>query len=105
MSRKPPPPPPDGLSERAQRVWVSEIGRGKSAGRLCLLEECLRHLSRADALAAAVEREGLTSTTVTTGAVHLHPLTKVEQAHRALFVKLAKMLSLEWDSQVDGYSA
>jgi hypothetical protein len=60
--------------------------RAKSPGRLLVLEQCLRALDRADELRAVIDREGLTSTTRTTGAVHVHPLTKLEAEHRSLFV-------------------
>lgn len=93
---------PEGLSARSQRIWESERARTRSQGRLALLEECLRHLDRADALAALIAKEGLTSTTKTTGAVHIHPLAKIELTHRGLFVKLAKMLTLEWHQPLDG---
>jgi hypothetical protein len=93
---------PEGFSERSVRIWTSETARTKSQGRLALLEECLRHLDRADALAALIAKEGLTTTTQTTGAVHIHPLAKIELTHRGVFVKLAKMLTLEWHSPLDG---
>jgi len=93
---------PDGLSERSQSVWVAESARSKSAGRQLLLLECLKHLDRADALAAIVASEGAIVTTKTTGAVHLHPLIPVEAKHRSLFVRLAAMLKLEWHYGVDG---
>jgi hypothetical protein len=95
--------PPPGLSERSLRVWTAEAGaRTQGAGRLLLLEECLKHLDQADKLAAVIAVEGSTTTTKTTGTVHLHPLLKLEQAHRAQFAKLAKVLSLEWETGVDG---
>jgi hypothetical protein len=93
---------PVGLSERSGRVWQSERRRSKSAGRLLLLEQCLRAIDRADELRAVIDREGLTSTTRTTGALHIHPLAKLETEHRSLFVKLARALRLEWQMDVDG---
>jgi hypothetical protein len=39
--------------------------------------------------------------TKTTGAVHIHPLVKVEAAERMTFLKIAKMLRLEWDREAD----
>src|SRR5262245_55924450 len=90
---------PEGLSVRSQRVWKAEAGpRGRthSDARRLVLEQCLRHLDRADALRRAIETEGTTSTTKTTGAVHINPLLKVEQVERAMFAKLAKILTLEW---------
>jgi hypothetical protein len=96
---------PSGLSARSQAIWDAETGRGgrtRSVGRRLLLEECLRHLDRADAWRQIIDAEGMTTTTKTTGAVHVHPLVKAEQAERALFVKLAMKLNLEWDWDEDG---
>lgn len=97
-------PVPPGLSPDAAAIWSHETRtRTKSAGRLALLEQALRALDRAAALRAQLDRDGLTTTTKTTGAVHVHPLVKVEAAERALFVKLAKALGLEWSS-TDGFN-
>src|SRR5437867_11960339 len=102
MSPKAAVPAPEGLSERSRRVWEAETRRTKSAGRLLLLEQALRCLDRADDLRALVDIGGLTTTTERTGAVHVHPLVKVEQAERALAFKLARALNLEWNAGVDG---
>jgi phage terminase small subunit len=67
-----------------------------------MLEACLRAQDRADALAAVLEKEGMTVTSTRSGVVHVHPLVRVEQAERALFVKLAKLLGLHWAAYVDG---
>jgi hypothetical protein len=93
---------PEGLSERSARVWRAERGRTKSVGRQELLLQCLRHLDKADALAAIVEAEGRTVTTKTTGAVHVHPLVAVEARHRDAFRKMAGMLDLAWRAGEDG---
>jgi hypothetical protein len=58
---------PEGLSLRSQEIWKAETRRTKSAGRRLLLEQCLRHLDRADTLGAVIERDGMTTTTKTTG--------------------------------------
>src|SRR5947208_14644619 len=102
MSPKAAIPAPEGLSERSRRVWEAETRRTKSAGRLLLLEQALRRLDRADELRALVDKDGLTTTTEKTGAVHVHPLLKAEQAERGMFVKLARVLNLEWVMTVDG---
>lgn len=105
MSRRrdEPIPPPPGLSERTLPIWIAEAGlRTKSPGRLALLEVALRSLDEADKLHALVVSEGLVTVTKTTGTAHINPLTKLEYVHRTQFVKLAKMLSLDWDGGVDG---
>lgn len=94
--------PPEGLSESARLIWDAEVKRSKSAGRRLLLAECLHHKDVVATLRERIATEGLTTTTTTTGAVHIHPLTKLEEAHTRHFIKLAKMLNLEWQSGSDG---
>lgn len=53
----------------------------------------------------SLEKGGMTVTSTRSGVVHVHPLIKVEQAERALFVKLAKLLGLHWTDYVDGGEA
>jgi hypothetical protein len=76
--------------------------RTKSAGRRVMLETALRALDRADALRVVIEKEGSTTKTKTTGAVHVHPLLKIEASERGLFVKLARALHLDWYMGQDG---
>jgi hypothetical protein len=98
----PPPQVPSGLSVESAAIWESETrNRSRSPGRLALLEQALRALDRAATLREQLEREGLTTVTKTTGAVHIHPLVKVEAAERTTFLKIAKMLRLEWDRNAD----
>jgi hypothetical protein len=98
----PPPRVPVGLSVESAAIWESETrSRSRSPGRLALLEQALRALDRAATLREQLEREGLTTVTKTTGAVHIHPLVKVEAAERMTFLKIAKMLRLEWDREAD----
>jgi hypothetical protein len=97
------PTAPEGFSARALDLWVAETqGRTRSVGRRLLLEARCRHLTRADELAAIVEKEGPTVTTPRTGAVHAHPMIRLEQTERVAFVRLAKLLRLEWEFDVDG---
>ena len=67
-----------------------------------MVTEALRALDRADQAAAILEAEGLTFTTATTGAVHVHPLLKVERESRAMFAKLWADLHLDWSPEQDG---
>jgi len=50
------------------------------------------------------DKDGLTTTTKTTGAIHLHPCLKVERENRALFAKLWHQLGLQWDADLDSFS-
>lgn len=94
--------PPAHLSERAQEIWRGVVYRVHSPGRVVMLQTALEALDRADEARQAVDREGLTVTTKTTGAVHVHPLLKVEKEQRALFSKLWLDMALHWDPQIDG---
>jgi len=95
--------PPAHLSERAQGIWREVVPRrARSPERLVLLQVALEALDRADAARRAIDEEGLTRITRTTGAVHMHPLTKVEADARRLFASLWHDLALQWDSSLDG---
>ena len=94
---------PVGLSERSTVLWGQIVPRrARSPERLALLQQALVALDRADQCREILEREGLTVTTKTTGAVHVHPLLKVEREQRQLFVRCWDLLSLTWDSSKDG---
>jgi hypothetical protein len=67
-----------------------------------LIEEALRALDRADEAREAVDHDGLSFATTTTGTVHLHPLLKVEREQRALFAKLWSATRFQWSDAEDG---
>lgn len=93
-------PPPAHLSPRAAALWAEYVPRkAKTPGRLAIVQVALESLDRADAARAAVDAEGMTATTKTTGAVHVHPLVKVERENRQLFVKLWGQLNFHFDAQ------
>ena len=69
---------------------------------MALLQVALESLDRADQARVEVEKTGMTSTTKTTGAVHLHPLLRVERESRQQFGKLWQQLDLSWNAQIDG---
>ncbi len=97
-----PVPAPFHLSERAKALWVSLVPRrAKSPERLALIQTALEALDRADAARVAIEKDGLTTTTTTTGAIHLHPLLRVERESRQLFAQIWKSLGLEWYAKLD----
>ena len=95
------PPPPDGLSERAQKMWMADK-RSRSVGRLALLEQCLRALDRAEQFRQMLAGQELLTITPKSGAAHLSPLVKAETEARDQFARLAKTLGLDWDDDVDG---
>ena len=96
-------PVPEGLSERSQKLWQEATARRcRSACRLELLTQALRALDRAEAARRIIGREGMTTRTVTTNAVHAHPALKVEQQARGQFLRSWKALGLSWDPLVDG---
>ncbi len=96
--------PPAHLSERTKTLWAELVPeRARSAGRLALLTAGLEALDRADAARTALG-VNLTTTTETTGAVHCHPLLKVEREARGQFAKIWADLGLGWDGSTDGMS-
>jgi phage terminase small subunit len=95
--------PPQHLSARAQSLWHAVVpSRARSPERLALLQVALESLDRADQARLAVEKNGMTTTTKTTGAVHLHPLLRVEREARQQFSRLWEQLNLSWNPQIDG---
>jgi hypothetical protein len=67
-----------------------------------LLVTALEARDRAEAVRQVIAREGMTSVTKTTGAIHVHPLLKVEKDSMALFARCWTDLKLDWDGQIDG---
>ena len=108
MKRKEPEPvplpePPAHLSMRSAALWVATVRRARSMGRRAMLELALECLDRADLAREQSDREGMTFTTTTTGAVHLHPLIRVEKDARRMFAAIwHDDLHLDWDPIVDG---
>ena len=91
------PPPPEHLSERSQALWRSLVPRQASApGRLTLLRVALECLDRADEARLALAREGLIKTTEATGAVHAHPLLRIEKEARQQFLSAWGTLGLQY---------
>ena len=60
-----------------------------------MLYQCLSALDRANQAKALLDREGLTITTESTGAVHLHPASKLEREFRAQALKGFASLGLQ----------
>jgi hypothetical protein len=56
-------------------------------------------LDRADQAREVVAHEGMTSKTESTGAIHVHPLIKVESEGRRQFSRLWEQLSLVYQNQ------
>lgn len=95
--------PPDHLSPRAKTLWASVVpSRARSAARLAMVQTALEALDRADAAMAEIGRVGMTSETKTTGAIHVHPLVKVERESRGQFAKLWGLMGLQFCKLEDG---
>lgn len=90
----PPPEPPSHLSESSQKLWRDVLKNDRDPARIALLQVALEALDRAEQASAVLKTEGLTATTATTGAVHLHPAVKVERDSQALFVRIWLQLGL-----------
>lgn len=67
-----------------------------------MLQAALEALDRTELARLAVERDGMTTTTKTTGAVHLHPLLKVEKESRQQFLRAWDAMGLSWCIELDG---
>jgi hypothetical protein len=100
-----PPPipgPPDGLSERSLTLWHSVVpARAVSPARTAVIEEALRALDRADEARRVLADEGMVSKTESTGALHIHPLTRVERENRQLFARLWDQLGFFFFEGID----
>jgi len=97
------PSPPNHLSSKSKTLWRQLVGkRVRSPGRVILFQVALEALDRADQAQKLLEEEGLVRKTESTGALHAHPLIKVERDCRTQFSKIWKDLSLGWDASTDG---
>lgn len=97
------PEPAAHLSERAAALWRELVPRrARSPERLALLQAALEALDRADAARVALDGQPLTTTTRTSGAVHVHPLVRVERESRAAFARLWRDLALTYWVPIDG---
>jgi P27 family predicted phage terminase small subunit len=88
---------PRHLSKRSRQLW-RELGpkHVKTTGKRTLFQAALEALDRADEAAALVRTEGLTQTTKSTGAVHVHPAAKVEREARQQFARIWCDLHLQF---------
>ncbi len=91
-------PPPEYLSKGSKQLWRKLVPRrARSPERLELLRLALERRDRALQAREILAREGLTSKTKTTGALHVHPLVKVEREAWQQFVKIWVALHLNTD--------
>jgi len=90
--------PPSHLSARAVELWHFVVpARANSLPQIALVRSALEALDRADAAREQIAKEGLTFTTISTGAIHLNPLTRLEKESRAAFVATwAGVLKFDW---------
>ena len=97
------PAAPSHLSKRSAALWRAVVpSRAKSAERQALVIVALDALDLADECLARVRAEGMTTTTKSTGAIHVHPLMKVEKEQRSLFARLWGQLNFQWNADIDG---
>jgi phage terminase small subunit len=95
--------PPQHLSEESQAIWRDIVPRrARSTGRLVLIRSALEARDRAEQARLAIEKTSLTTTTKSTGAVHVHPLVKVEREARQQFARIWETLHLGYDQAEDG---
>jgi phage terminase small subunit len=93
--------PPSHLSDRARALWQSVVpSRGSSPERLAAIQTALEALDRADLARLEIERSGMTSVTPRSGAVHMHPLLRVEREARQQFLGAWQRLGLASDPPV-----
>jgi len=91
-------PSPGGLSEKSQALWNTIAGkRICSENRLALLLVGLKALDRSEEAREQLAREGLTVTNKKTGVIHANPLLKVESENRRTFLKIWRVLGLQFD--------
>jgi phage terminase small subunit len=94
---------PEHLSPRSQELYRQLVpARAKSVERIALVVAGLEALDRAEEARQAVAVEGMISKTETTGALHVHPLVKVERESRQQFMRCWEILNLQWNARVDG---
>ena len=95
MPKFPIPRAPEHLSRRAATLWKELAAEVRQTpGRLVLFQAALEALDRAEGARRAIYAAGLTHTTQTTGALHAHPLLRVETEARRRFAALWQRLGL-----------
>jgi P27 family predicted phage terminase small subunit len=95
--------PPVHLSERTKEIWRQLVPeRCRSIGRRTLLQTALEALDRADAARSELEGAALTTKTLGSGTIHLHPLTKYEKDVRGQFATIWASLGLGFSNYEDG---
>ena len=87
--------PPKHLLPESKRLWATLVPRRiEWPERLALLQSALEARDRAETAREGVALNAMTSTTSSTGAVHVHPLVKVEKEARQQFIKAWSALGL-----------
>ncbi len=97
MNRPPEPPAaPSHLSRTSQALWDAAMTANKcwSPARHEALAQTLAALDRANQAKGIVDAQGLTVTTESTGAVHLHPAAKCEREFRQQAMRGLEQLGL-----------
>ena len=93
---------PDNLSPRSKALWTELVPRrARSPERRALLQTALEALDRCDEVRAVVQAEGLTHKTDSTGALHVHPLLRIEKDSRQQFLQAWNSLAFDADKKLD----
>lgn len=93
---------PDDLSADSQKLWAKIVRGTISPSRAELLHQGLLCRDRLAQVRGALAAAELTSTTPKTGAVHVHPLLKIEAELRRQFATIWGQLNLQWRADIDG---
>jgi hypothetical protein len=99
--------PPADLSSASQAFWRRVVPRrARSTEKLLAVREALRTLDRAEQARLALGNAELTTKTLASGRLHIHPLVVFEAEQRELFQKQWARLGLDGgsiDNMMDGY--
>lgn len=91
--------PPKGLRGRARELWLRLVpGQVNGPGRLELLRLALEVLQEHDLASQVIWREGATVTSRRSGLTRPHPLLRLCEKNRRLFLRYARLLHLQWDT-------
>jgi phage terminase small subunit len=95
-------PAPSHLSASSRSLWSDIVPRrGRSPERLALLTTALESRDLVDACQEQIRRDGMTTTTASTGMSHVHPLLKISKEANLIFIRAWSALGLEFDPETD----
>ena len=96
--------PPDHLSEPSKEIWQRINHKIETPGRAILLQTGLESYDRALEAREQIKMDGLTWESKNSGAVHIHPLLKVEKESISLAVRVFIQLGLQhFEASLEGW--